>query len=137
MLKKDKAMPAALLEELPGILAWAVRGCTAWQRDGLPLPEAIQRATGEYRQEMDTIGTWMEERCERRPSLRTSPAALFNDYVVWSSDKTTYNANSFGRELTTRGLERSPDKRWVLGIGLVSEDFDRGSGQSFDDEGVM
>src|SRR5205807_894309 len=32
--EKDKGLLSKLKAEAPGILAWAVRGCLAWQRDG-------------------------------------------------------------------------------------------------------
>src|SRR5690606_13257700 len=36
--RKDKTLPAKLLAELPGILAWCVRGCLEWQERGLGPP---------------------------------------------------------------------------------------------------
>jgi putative DNA primase/helicase len=37
---QDKHLPAKLRKELPGILAWAVRGAVEWYRDGLRPPPA-------------------------------------------------------------------------------------------------
>ena len=51
--REDKTLKAKLLEELPGILAWAVEGCLRWQRDGLGMCESVQAATSEYRAESD------------------------------------------------------------------------------------
>ena len=34
--------------ELPGILAWMVQGCLAWQRQGFDPPVSVQMATAEY-----------------------------------------------------------------------------------------
>lgn len=45
----------------PGILAWAVRGCPLWQQDRLATPESIKRSTGEYREKMDVVGTFLHE----------------------------------------------------------------------------
>src|SRR5215510_15944573 len=42
-----------LMPELSGLLAWAVRGCLSWQKDGLQVPEEVEIATQEYRREMD------------------------------------------------------------------------------------
>lgn len=79
---KDKELPAKLLAELPGILAWAVRGCLAWQREGLAPPEIVQAATEEYRKEMDQFGNWLAERCEQKPHLGTKSVDLFNAFVA-------------------------------------------------------
>ena len=45
-----------LRDELPGILAWIVRGCAEWQRvEGLYAPEEVRQATKAYRSEMDVL----------------------------------------------------------------------------------
>ena len=47
--QRDKKLEAKLRDELPGILAWAVRGCLAWQKDdSLREPEAVVHATQQY-----------------------------------------------------------------------------------------
>ncbi|PLS83054.1 MAG: hypothetical protein CYG60_22800, partial [Actinobacteria bacterium] len=43
--EQDPRLPEKLQAELPGILAWAVRGCLDWQRDGLAEPEEVKAAT--------------------------------------------------------------------------------------------
>jgi hypothetical protein len=50
-----------LLAEAPGILTWAVKGCLAWQRDGLGEPAEVRQATEGYRSEMDVIGHFIED----------------------------------------------------------------------------
>jgi putative DNA primase/helicase len=41
--EQDKKLGQKLLAELPGILAWAVRGCLDWQKNGLgnPIPRSL------------------------------------------------------------------------------------------------
>lgn len=46
----ERDLDAQLAAEAPGILAWAVRGCLAWQKNGLAEPESVIRATLAYRQ---------------------------------------------------------------------------------------
>ena len=46
--KPDKELAEKLKPELPGILAWAIRGAIAWQREGLNPPEAVRQASEEY-----------------------------------------------------------------------------------------
>lgn len=63
--KPDKQLPAKLRSELPGILAWSVRGCLEWQRlGGLYPPEAVTKATADYRKNEDVFGQWADEACE-------------------------------------------------------------------------
>jgi putative DNA primase/helicase len=62
-------MGRRLRDELPGILAWAVRGALAWRQRGLEAPPAnVQGATREY------VETYKQPAglpgCELRPGLR-------------------------------------------------------------------
>ncbi len=54
--KPDTRPMEALRSELPGILAWAIRGCMAWQKGGLNPPNVVQQASDEYFAEQDIIG---------------------------------------------------------------------------------
>ena len=48
--------------ELPGVLAWLVRGCLAWQRHGgLKEPELVEVAMGEYRTSEDIVGEFLTD----------------------------------------------------------------------------
>lgn len=55
--ERDPTLPARLREELPGILAWAVRGCLDWQKHGLSRPAAVHDATSECRDDSDPVAT--------------------------------------------------------------------------------
>lgn len=57
--ERDRALPEKLRAELPGILAWAVRGCLEWQARGLDAPDAVRKATATYREENDTLGEFL------------------------------------------------------------------------------
>ncbi len=50
-----------LLEEASGILNWAIEGCLEWQVSGLNPPDAVVRATNEYRDEQDTVTQFLQE----------------------------------------------------------------------------
>jgi P4 family phage/plasmid primase-like protien len=72
-----------LAEESPGILAWLVRGCLAWQRDRLGKAAAVTKATAEYREEQDVIGQWIAEECVLVPDVFTPTARLYDFYRRW------------------------------------------------------
>ena len=57
----DPKLTDKLRAELPGILAWAVRGCLDWQAHGLGNAEAVHQATAEYRESSDVMGAWFTE----------------------------------------------------------------------------
>ena len=50
-LRVSEAVRHTLRAEAACILAWAVAGCLAWQREGLGSPPAVQEATEAYRLE--------------------------------------------------------------------------------------
>lgn len=54
---------ARLQAELPGILAWAVRGWLDCQASGLNTPALVRDAVAEYRGESDVVGQFLDECC--------------------------------------------------------------------------
>jgi P4 family phage/plasmid primase-like protien len=60
--KVDRDLFQKLKAEGPGILAWMVRGCLEWQKRGLDMPAAVQKATDEYRESEDMVGRFIKER---------------------------------------------------------------------------
>lgn len=125
----DEDLGEKLLTELPGILAWAVAGCLAWQADGLRAPAAVVEATNKYRAEMDQVGRFIEERCDTGPASSSKAAALFEAYRTWATDSGEYpvTARKFRDQLLERSytyVKRGEDSAsrtgnmW-RGIGLV------------------
>jgi putative DNA primase/helicase len=125
--EQDKTLPAKLKDELPGILAWAVRGCLAWQSEGFAAPEAVTAATAAYREESDVLGEFLAEHCLLRPELQTPAADLYGRYQEWTkaSRSEELSQKAFGARLRERGLQREKSnltKRIVWhGIGLLTE----------------
>ena len=74
--ERDKSLPVKLRTELPGILAWAVRGCLDWQRHGLGEPKAVIDATADYQSGEDTLRNFISECCVTGPDSRVKAADL-------------------------------------------------------------
>ena len=85
--KPDTGLAEALLAELPGILAWAVRGCLEWQRIGLQPPPVVTAATDEYFASQDSLAEWLTTQCERVPGAWTTTRTLFSDWKAWMLDR--------------------------------------------------
>lgn len=81
--ERDPHLQAKLMEEAPGILAWAVRGCAAWQRKGLAPPAAICAATAEYRAAEDHLGEFLDEATTPAPEGSICTADLHRVYSSW------------------------------------------------------
>ena len=124
--ERDKHLIEKLRKELPGILAWAVEGCLAWQWEGLCPPERVRAATSRYREEMDWMSTFLRERCLLRERAITSAADLFAAFGLWwnNDDGDQPNQKVFGSRLTAAGLQsgkKSGKSKWT-GITLKPKD---------------
>lgn len=120
--RRDKQLLEKLNGELPGILAWAVRGCLAWQQSGLGEPPEVADATASYRLEMDTVGQFLEDCCVTGRSAHASAADLYSSYESWCKDSGEFlmTQRRFGGKLGERGFSqyRERGQRYWLGIGL-------------------
>jgi putative DNA primase/helicase len=119
--QKDPTLPERLIEELPGILAWGISGCLAWQREGLKAPEAVRDATEGYRVEMDVLARFLDECCVFNTSAEARASDLYKAYTSWceTANERVESQSSFGQRLTEKGCERYRNNGiWYLGIGL-------------------
>jgi putative DNA primase/helicase len=123
---KDPAMEEKLTAELPGILAWAVQGCLAWQRDGLPTPKAVHDATEEYRDQQDIMAAWLKDCCVIKKLADAKAADLYASYSAWceANGERPEPQRRFGMRLTERGFQRQRRMVgiWWLGVGLLETD---------------
>ena len=115
---KDPMLADKLRAELPGILAWAVRGCIEWQKAGLNPPAAILDAVKEYRQAEDVFQSWLNECCSLAELKRTPASELmtsFREYSGWRG----MSDRKFGELLRGRNFQkvRSNGIHWI-GISL-------------------
>src|SRR5262249_8630743 len=96
-----------------GILNWALSGLKSYNRIGLNAPRAVASATDEYRHDMDFVGLWLEERCERDPGSEIPTSVLYQSYKEWAEKQIGFvmSTVAFGRELSGRGFEPKQVKR--------------------------
>lgn len=124
--ERDPKLQDKLLAELPGILAWAVRGCLEWGKNGLQIPEAVSVATRQYASDMDTLGDFIEERCVEEQGASVSAAIIYDDWKErWApiNGERNMSKTKFGLKLTERGFEKGKEggNRVWLGIRMASE----------------
>src|SRR5262245_13993758 len=72
----DKDMLEKLKREGPGILRWAVEGCSEWRRRGLMEPLDVTQSGHEWREESDPFDGFFEVRCELGPTATCTSKAL-------------------------------------------------------------
>lgn len=107
--EQDPQLGEKLLAELTGILAWAVQGCLEWQVHGLDVPATVLAATENYREEMDVIGDFLEERCALEDGATVTTRELYSAYEEWAKNagEKPIARNAFGMRLAERGFERT------------------------------
>jgi putative DNA primase/helicase len=120
--EQDQQLGAKLQAEAPGILAWAVRGCRAWQDGGLQVPEIVRAATKVYRAEEDALGVFLDERCTLGPRLTVAKGIFRTTYETWAKEtrETALSDKELRRALAARGLTegRTGAMRFWRGVAL-------------------
>ncbi len=104
--ERDAELPTKLRAELPGVLAWAVRGCLEWQRGGLKVPAVVHDATDAYREESDPVGEFFALRCVFEPDARVTRKMLRAQYESFAEEngvRHTLDAKKFAEAVRRRG----------------------------------
>ena len=143
--RRDPTVKAALKDPVhggPAILAWMVHGCLEWQRTGLAIPPVIERATAEYRHNMDPLRDFIEQYCIVTPLAQAETGQLREAYERWGSEnglgpRDLVRGKAWGERLRTLGcvphsikVDGQTRRIW-LGIGLkASQDDDAYPAQS-------
>ena len=122
--QRDPDLPEKLKAEASGILAWLVRGCLAWQREGLNPPATVKDATREYQTNEDDIGKFIENNCILGPDERVKVNFLYESFLEWSGSKIALK--TFSRDLLKRydSIERLPRTKagyFYKGLSMKSE----------------
>lgn len=122
--RQDRQLPEKLVAEAPGILAWAVRGCLGWRKDGLRVPERVKAATHQYRTAQDHVGRFLTDCCAVAGDARVSAADLRAVYEEWCKQEgeQAWSQKAVGAELKDRGFSNhqvgTARVRTWLGVGL-------------------
>lgn len=121
----DKDLPRKLKSEAEGILRWAVDGCLLWQREGLPTPDDVLRATAEYEAESSPVVLFLEERTIADPEAKINKGELYDAYQRFcaSKEEPPISQKSFGQNLLSRGIRdgRSDQSRYWCRLKLKPE----------------
>lgn len=127
--ERDPGMPDKLRDELPGILAWLVRGCLEWQRQGLRIPAEVKTATADFRAEQDTLGAFLGDCCVINSLASVTAGELYGEYKAWATDnglepmsKITLSRRLTERGFSTNGREPGTGRAIYTGLGLLARE---------------
>jgi putative DNA primase/helicase len=125
--RRDPGVQRALRD--PGqsgaaILAWAVRGCAEWRRDGLGVPSVVKAATDEYREDMDPLRDFIAAYCILGSAYWTPSGQLRDAYDKWvkeTAEPNVLRGKKWGASLRAHGCEpdTTPDKKSRIWKGIA------------------
>ena len=126
--KRDEQLAEKLKAEWPGILAWMIEGCVAWQKERLNPPDIVRDATAEYLNAEDAIEQWIIDRCELINDAFDTNQNLYASWSDWAENagEPHIAKRNFLDRLTARpGLERKRRnhgrERVIEGIRIVRQ----------------
>lgn len=117
--KVDRKLSDKLKAELPGILNWAIQGVVLWQKEGLGESEEIEKASREYRREMDLLGTFLDEETEECEWESVKASELYKRFAKWAEEnhESKISSTSFGRQMGKR-LEKKKTNAGMFYVGI-------------------
>jgi putative DNA primase/helicase len=120
-LRADKNLPDRLKAEAPGILAWAVRGCLKWLKNGLQMPGDVRKATESYREDEGLLGAFIAEGCQLGDGNRSRANTLYTSFSAWCQrdGREPGGSRQFYENLSQKGFEKHKSNGiWYLGISV-------------------
>ena len=120
----DRQLTEKLMQELDGIFVWALRGLAMYNREGLKMPYAVQKAVDEYKKEMDVVSRFLDECTEKAFAKSVKASDLYKIYLQWCDLNTEYKMSNtnFGKEMIQKYEKiRKTDGWYYIGIELHDE----------------
>lgn len=123
--KADPNLSEGLKAEASGILAWLVRGCLDYQKQGLNRPKIVELSTESYRASEDNIQQFIDECCVLHEKVTIGAKRLYDAYVSWCKDNNLsyINGRLFGEDISKRfKKERKSAGYEYQKIGIRTDD---------------
>ena len=126
-------------ENLSGILNWCLEGFRLYMAEGLDMPDSVENATTEYRQQSDRIMMFTSQcvKQERGQELRAS--AVYTRYKDWCAENgfKYENASNFRKKMEQAGYvyqRRRPSGEKGAGQTTMVNDIAWVAGEEPDDD---
>ena len=107
-------------------MRWLVEGCLDWRADGLKIPDSIRNATQNYRDAMNPLTEFIEDRCLLSEDAHVDNPDIWRAYQNWATEghRKPLGRKTFSQRLgDVPGVDQAQPGgvRVWLGIGLLSE----------------
>ena len=122
----DPYLAEKLKQEASGILAWLVKGCLLWQKQGLSPPPKVKQATIEYRKDEDNIAAFIDVCCYEGEKAGVGATPLYEAFETWWKKYVSnfpMRQKKFGSLMRRRfPCEKVGGVYRYYGIGLLDQD---------------
>jgi putative DNA primase/helicase len=120
--EQDRELRDKLLAEAEGILAWLVAGAVRWYAEGLPESKIVSKATNEWRDSLDRVKDFMEERTVKVDDAEAFILAknLFASYKSWcdGNSEKPLSEPRFRNQIAAMGFGRDKKRDGAVWLGL-------------------
>ena len=102
-----------------------MRGCLAWQEQGLSPPLSVVNATQEYRRDEDLLADFIEACCFLDPYAEISASRLYEVFSQWfeaNVSKKGMSQKRFGKLMAKRFKRQKSGTYKYYGLGLISDE---------------
>lgn len=103
-----KDLADKIKEESSGILAWLVKGCLLYQKNGLAPPECVLEEIKQYRRDQDLLADFLEDKCIVAEHQKVQSSKIYDIFSTW-----------FEKNISKKGLSQ---KKFGT---LMSKKFDK------------
>jgi putative DNA primase/helicase len=123
--EREKRILDKLKAELPGILAWCVRGAAEYYMDGLKIPDEVKRATQRYQSEQDTLSEFVADTCEVDANLTTPVSEIYLTFEMWcrANGEAVMHRKLFAQMMRARGFKQAQAHRGRIWRGIAPRRF--------------
>ena len=92
-------------ENLSGILNWCLEGFKLYMQEGLEMPDSVEAATTEYRQQSDRIMMFTSQCVRKEIGQELRAQAVYNRYKDWCAENgfKYENASNFRKKMEQAG----------------------------------
>jgi len=96
--QQDPHLGSKLADAADAVLAWAVKGLTDYQANGLGEPSSVMSATQAYAESQDDVRRFVDARCTDAPANGgDTTTELLGAYQSWAADEGIHQAHVLGR----------------------------------------
>lgn len=114
-----------LRAEMPGILTWLVRGCSAWLKAGhLVDPPEVTAAVQGYRVDSDIVRSFVDESIEPKVGNKLKTQDAYQAFVIWckeGGERYIMTKSKFTRRMKAIGynMDRANGQNYFKDIALT------------------